>query len=179
MDKKELEKYVRAFKKGDEQAFDILYNETSPAVYYTILSILHDESLSEDIMQETYIKMIEELDRYKGKNEFTAWIKTIARNKALNEYKRRQKEFSVDSAESEYLFDSVHPSSEKEYYLKKLLEDLPKDEREIVLRHVILEDKHKDIAKKLDMPLGTVLWKYQKALKTLRKKGGDDNERTY
>ncbi len=176
---KNLEKAVRAFKKGDENAFDYIYDQTRVPVYYTILAILHDESLAEDIMQDTYLKMIKELENYQEKRQFTAWIKTIARNLALNEYKKRKHELNVDVSESDALFDKVYPQSEKQYYLRKLLEQLPKDERDIVIRHVLLEEKHKDIAKKLDMPLGTVLWKYSKAIKELKRIGGENDGKIY
>lgn len=166
-----LDTYLKRFKEGDEQAFDKLYEATKTAVYYTILSILKDPSLSEDIMQETYIKMIKEMDNYQAKGQFLPWIKTMAYRLAINEYNRNKRHTSVDINESEYLFEGVYGQSEDTYYLQELLKVLPEDEKEIVVRHVILEEKHKDIAAQLDLPLGTVLWKYQKALKTLKKAG--------
>ncbi len=175
---KQLDKAVKAFMKGDEAAFDYIYEHTRVPVYYTILSILKDESLAEDVMQDTYIKMIEQLPKYKPQSQFTAWIKTIARNLALNVYHKRAKEMSVDAHDSEYLFDQVFSRSEDQYFLKELLDTLAQDEKEIVFRHVVMEEKHKDIAKRLDMPLGTVLWKYRKALKYLKKKGGVSHEET-
>ncbi len=168
---KKLDTYVRRFQKGDEKAFDKLYDATKVAVYHTILSILKDPSLSEDIMQDTYIKMIKELDNYQAKGQFLAWIKTIAWRLAINEYNREKRHMSVDAVESEYLFAGVYEQSEDTYYLQELLKILAEDEKEIVVRHVILEEKHKDIAQAMELPLGTVLWKYQKALKALKKAG--------
>ncbi len=173
---KQLDKAVKAFMKGDERAFNYIYEHTRVPVYYTILGILKDKSLAEDVMQDTYLKMIEQLPKYTPKHQFTAWIKTIARNQALNLYNRRAKEQMVDVNESDYLLEKVFSRSEDQYFLKELLATLPADEREIVIAHAVMEEKHKDIAKRLDMPLGTVLWKYRKALKALKKKGGVSHE---
>jgi RNA polymerase sigma-70 factor (ECF subfamily) len=98
---KDLEKLLNTFKKGSEQAFDRLYEETKIPVYYTILSIVKDESLAEDLMQDTYIKMINQLDKYQKKGQFLAWLKTIARNTALNEYNKRKKESTCQAPFSE------------------------------------------------------------------------------
>ncbi len=172
MNNKRLDKHVKAFSMGKEDAFDIIYEETKTVVYYTVLSVLKDESLSEDIMQETYIRMIKSLDQYKYDAGFRAWMKTIAKNLALNEYKRRQKTNHVDQMDNEYLFESVDDNSETKYYLNQLLHSLPDDEKEIVVRHTIYEETHKVIAQSMNIPLGTVLWKYQKALKALKRKDG-------
>lgn len=172
MNNKRLDRYVKAFKMGKEQAFDTIYDETRTVVYYTILGILKDEELSEDIMQDTYIKMINQLDKYQFDAGFRAWMKTIARNLAINEFNRRKKEHSVDATEDEYLFETTEQNSEDRYYLNELLKTLPDDEREIVVRHAMYEETHKSIANDMNMPLGTVLWKYQKALKTMKRKDG-------
>lgn len=173
---KELEKLLKAFKKGSEDAFDRLYEETKTPVYYTILSIVKDESLAEDLMQDTYIKMINQLDKYKQKGQFLAWLKTIARNTALNEYNRRKKEVAIDTSEDEMLFGSQNDSQENRYEVEELLKHLREDEREIVVRHVVYGETHKVIAESMDKPLGTVLWAYRNALKKLKKLGGDSYE---
>ena len=176
MSNKDLEKLLKAFKKGSEQAFDKLYEETKTPVYYTILSIVKDESLAEDLMQDTYIKMINQLDKYKRKGQFLAWLKTIARNTALNEFNRRKKEVAVDTSDSEFLFGGREGSQENRYEVEELLKHLREDEREIVVRHVVYGDTHKVIAKSMNKPLGTVLWAYRNALKKLKKLGGDSHE---
>ncbi len=177
MNKNKLENIVEAFKNGDETAFDRLYEETKTDVYYTILLVLKDPSLSEDIMQDTYLKMIENIQSYKRKGEFKAWLKTIAKRLAINAYNKRKKETPMDAAENPNLFESENRDLEKRYYLEKLLNVLNEEEKTIVIRHAVLGDKHKDIAEDLKKPLGTVLWKYQNALEKMRKEGGEFDER--
>ncbi len=176
MTDKRLDKLVRAFEKGDESAFDALYEATSTDVYYTILMVLKDPSLSEDIMQDTYMKMIESLPKYQAKGEFRAWIKTIAKRRALNVYNERKREGPSDADEGPLSLLSSEDASEKRFYLEELMRILDEEEKEIVIRHAVLGEKHKTIAKTINRPLGTVLWKYQNALKKLRREGGAPDE---
>jgi RNA polymerase sigma-70 factor (ECF subfamily) len=173
MQSRRLTQAVKAFKNGHEDAFDIIYEETKTKVYYTILHVVKDHALAEDLMQETYLKMIEALPTYKTQNQFAAWIGMIAKNLAINTYNKRKKETLVDVSENPYLFGESFEDNEKSYYLNTLLNKLSKDEKEIVIRHVLLDQKHKAIAEALNKPLGTITWMYREALKKLREMDGD------
>ncbi|MCK5731427.1 MAG: hypothetical protein KAH13_00260, partial [Tenericutes bacterium] len=80
-----LEGYIRQLKSGDQNAFDMIYKLTHRKIYFVALPILRDKALAEDIMQDTYLKFLEKLYDYKTKNSL-AYILTIARNLAINEY---------------------------------------------------------------------------------------------
>lgn len=177
MRKNTLEKTVDAFKRGDETAFDVLYEATRIDVYYVILTIIRDPMLAEDLMQDTYMKMIEKLPEYEARGEFKAWLTTLAKNLALNAYNRRKREITLDYEDNAPLFNVVYPDAEKRYEVKGLLDGLEPVEREIVIRHALLDEKHRVIAEHLGMPLGTVLWKYRQAIKKLRKQGGFPDEK--
>lgn len=177
MTKRALNRTVEAFRRGDPHAFDALYEATRVDVYYLILNILRDEGLAEDVMQDTYMKMIEKLPEYEARGEFKAWLMTLAKNLALNAYNRRKREIAVDYDENAPLFEVIYPDSEKRYLVQSLLEKLEPVEREIVIRHALFDEKHRVIAETLGMPLGTVLWKYREAIKKLRKEGGFPGEK--
>ncbi|MFP4077872.1 MAG: RNA polymerase sigma factor [Candidatus Izemoplasmataceae bacterium] len=179
MDEKTLRKYIKAFRRGDESAFDALYDATKTPVYYTILAIVKDESLTEDLMQDTYLKMIKEIDQYTDKGSFVAWLRTIAKNTALNAYKRRSREVDYDIQEGgESIFGQTEDSQEKRYEVEQLLRHLREDEREIIIRHAVMDETHRSIAESMDKPLGTVLWTYRNALKKLKRMGGDPHAKT-
>lgn len=172
MNNKKLDTVIKALKRGDDNAFDIMYEETKSIVFYTALDVLKDRALAEDIMQDTYLKVLKELDRYTFNQGFRGWIKTIAKNISINAYNKRKKEVNVTVDDSPYLFTTDNDDLENRYFLNKLLKTLSDDERQIVMRHAVYQETHKAIASSMDMPLGTVLWKYQQALKKLKKKGG-------
>jgi len=169
MAKDPLKQHVKQLKSGQMDAFDVLYHETKTSVYYTILAILKDPSLSEDIMQETYLKALEKIHQFTPRYKFVTWLTTIAKNLAINEYNKRAREQAIDEQEHDYLFTSSSDAY-KEAMIRELMVHLSEDERLIVLYHIVENYKFKDIAKKLDKPLGTVTWSYQNALKKLRDK---------
>lgn len=168
MTSKELNVLVKELQNGNMSVFDNIYYETKSIVYYTILSILKDSNISEDIMQETYLKALEKIHSYKPKASFKSWIVTIARNLALNEYNKRKRELNVDSQTDEYMFGSVENNSEKELIVKEILLKLKDTEREVVLLHVVGDLKHREISDLLGIPLGTVTWTYNQAIKKLK-----------
>ncbi len=169
MSDQNIKQLVKQLQNGDISVFDELYYATKNIVYYTILSILRDQSSSEDIMQETYLRALEKIHSYKpSKYTFKAWIVTIARNLALNEYNKRKREFKIDVNSEEFMLGSTEDKSEKQYIIKEILSHLKDEEREIVLMHVVGNLKHREIAKILDIPLGTVTWKYNDSIKKLK-----------
>lgn len=154
--------------KGDENAFEIIYNETKDRVFYTVLAILRDYPLAEDIMQDTFIKVRQNVSSYRAGSNPIGWIITIARNLALNEYKKRTRETPVDTDQSDYLFKDYTIDNSSTYAVQSMLKVLDVREREIVILHTISGFKHKEIARIMNTPLGTVLWLYNRAMKKLR-----------
>ena len=84
MTSKELNLLVKSLQNGNMTVFDSIYHETKGIVYYTILNILKDKSLSEDIMQDCYLKALEKIHSFKPTFSFKSWIVVSARNLALN-----------------------------------------------------------------------------------------------
>ncbi len=165
---KELNKLVKRLQNGEMDVFDPIYYETKSLVYYTILSIVKDNSLSEDLMQETYLKALNKIHSFKPRFSFASWIVMIARNLAINEYNRRKRELSFDPSVDEYIFGKEESISEKQLIVKEMMEKLKPVEREIVILHVIGDLKHREIADIVKKPLGTVTWMYNEAIKKLR-----------
>jgi len=172
LDKKLLEKSMQQMQTGNEQAFERVYNLTKKTVFFVILSIIKDYQLAEELMQDTYIKIRKNICSYKENTNALAWITVLARNTALNAYNKRKKEVITDEEDNEFLF---HNNTENDLLdnmlLKKLLTKLQFDERQVVILHT-LGYKHKEIAKHLKKPLGTVLWIYSKAIKKMKKEVG-------
>lgn len=162
----DFEEYLEALKQKDDEAFAFIYNETKYGVYALILSIIKDRSLAEDIMQETYLAMLEKIDTYKLGTNFRNWLLTIARNKAIDYYRKRQREDLVDP---EDLLISNEARGENAALLSEVLDLLDDNERSILLLHIVEKMKHREVSEVLNLPLGTTLWLYQRALAKIRK----------
>jgi len=164
MTNKELDKCIISFLKGDEASFDLIYEETKKTVYLSIYTIIKDQSTIEDLMQDTYMKAISALNYYKIGTNFKAWIARIARNNALNYIKRKNREEIIDQDERAEVFGTT----KENYFLDFATRSLTKIEKDIIVYRIVLDLKFKEIADILEIPLGTVYWNYQNAIKKIK-----------
>ena len=160
---------------GDKTALSDLYIKTSNAVYCFALSILRDTETAQDIMQETYIQVWRSAKTYKpcGKDP-VPWVLGIAKYIAYAHIRTQQKhaEWS-DSIPEPADPKNCFADSENKILANALLSKLGEDERQIVTLYITAGLKHREIAKLLDMPLSTVINKYNRSLKKLEKLAGD------
>ena len=163
-----LDTAMQALKEGNIDAFEYIYNETKRVVFYCAFSILKDRGLAEDIMQNTYIKVKQYCHSYQKGTKPIAWITTIARNLSINEHNRRKRELYTDF--SDYNQHGTYSISDDKMVLASAFKYLNERESQIVIMHVLGGLKHREIAEIFNMPLGTVLFKYNSALKKLRKR---------
>lgn len=176
MDKSVIEKLMIRLIDGDDTAFNEIYALTSKQVFAVIFGIVKDQSLANDLTQDTFIKIKKSIGQYKpGSNGF-AWILTIARNMALNEYRKRKHEVYVDFAAEEYKYGHYEMETKETPTLDLAKKILRENEFEVLTLHLMSDMKHKDIAKQLDKPLGTVLWLYNNALQKLKKALKEENK---
>lgn len=163
-----LNKAIKKIKLKDEEAFEFLYNETKGIVFAIIISILKDHNLAEDAMQDTYIKMVKSINSFNTKLNFKTWISTIARNTAIDYYRKKKKSYSVDIHDSEYLFPLEKSEVTNEYNANFLLSLLNDDERQVVILYAMEDFKHREISEILDKPIGTITWLYNNAMKKMK-----------
>jgi len=170
-----IDEYIDRIKHKDNEAFEYIYELTKRGVYAMIISIVKDHQATEDLMQDTYIKMLKNIDQFIPGRNINSWIVQIAKNTALDYYRKHQKTQLTDPLENMNLLDTVQqePSS-TDYSLEEMIKPLDSDERQIVLLHIVSNMKFKTIAETMNKPLGTILWIYQKALKKIKKSIGED-----
>ena len=170
MDRITLDNLMLHIARGDEVAFEELYNQTRSGLYSFILSICKNHHLAEDVMQNTYIRIRLSANMYKAGSNTLAWIYTIAKNLTLNELNKQKHEMSIDFDDKgskiggQYTIDDK-VSSPLLNVMKKVLNE---SEAQIISLHLISGFKHREIAEMLDKPLGTVLWTYKNALNKIK-----------
>lgn len=159
---KELDKLVQRYCEGDKETFDAIFNETKKTVYLSIRAILSDAVAIEDLVQDTYMKALDNLEKYQYGSNFKAWIGKIARNIAINYFNREKKleHLEIDDP----IFNKESNESKLSYYLS-LLEGI---EREVVIYHLLLDMKFKDIAQMLEVSTSHAFQIYKKALKKIK-----------
>lgn len=155
---------------NDIEAFEELYTVTERSVYSFALSILRDHEDAMDVLQDTYLKIRGAAHLYKPMGKPMAWVFTITRNLAMSKLRttRRTDSISEEDLEDNLSFSYVTDRDDK-MVLQAALNILDTEEREIILLHAISGFKHREIAANLGLSLGTVLSKYNRGLKKLKK----------
>ncbi|MDZ5712686.1 RNA polymerase sigma factor [Jeotgalibacillus haloalkalitolerans] len=150
------------------EEFKQLFSDHKKHVFAMALSVLRDFELAEDVMQEVFIKLFQHM-KYNDISNTKAWLISVSRNTALDLYRKKRRELT---GFDEAYFEQVPYLSEDpldKIVLAKYLALLNAEERQIVVMKDISGLKHREIAKILDIPLGTAIWKYNRALKNMKK----------
>jgi len=154
---------------NDGAAFRELYQQTSGTVYGFAMSILRNRHDAEDVMHDAFIKIYTGAVSYKPSGNPMAWILTIVRNLCLNRI--RAGKVCEDLSEYDDLAGAAGDSDTvlDRMVLETAMNVLDAEERQIVILHSMTGFRHREIAEILDLPTGTVLSKYSRAMKKLRK----------
>lgn len=168
INEKELHQIFEDLKQNKEKSFNELYEKYNKLIYCIAFSILKNKENSEDIVQIVFTKIYKlEKEKLPTSNE-ASWLYSLTKNEALNYIRKQKNDMSLD--ELDYIayedreFEKI---IDKDTY-NRMMEKLDKEEKEIVSLKILADMKFKDIAKLLNMPIGTVQWKYYTALHSLK-----------
>jgi RNA polymerase sigma-70 factor, ECF subfamily len=130
---------VSRAKAGDQEALRFLYVRYADNVYGYVRSIVHDHYEAEDVTQHVFAKLMTALPKYEAREvPFAAWILRVARNVALDHMRRRRAIPCDEVRELDDRLDDQGEAQETSLTLREALDDLPEDQREvIVLRHLV------------------------------------------
>ena len=168
MDKKKLDRLMNLVALGNEEAFSELYYNTSKGIYAFIYPYFNDSSLTEDALQEIYMMVKDKAYMYKKGSDARAWLFQLAKNHSLNMlYKMKRENEKVDMLSSN--IEDKHETKYDNTLFIIMQHTLTDEEYQIVIRHVLMGYKHREIARDLNIPLGSVTTKYKNALEKLRK----------
>ncbi|MDR0222887.1 MAG: RNA polymerase sigma factor [Oscillospiraceae bacterium] len=164
----EITAALDALRGGDKKAFEELYNNLRVPAYTIIYRIMWDKSAAEDILQEFFIKLYFSPPEPSVKNP-RAYIFRTARNLATDALRKRQKCLSLDEMEDTVPDNGLYGANDLKIAVNDALKSLPEDESQIVTLRAMGELKFREISEIMKIPLGTALWKYQKAIGKLKK----------
>ncbi|MGG7176774.1 RNA polymerase sigma factor [Clostridium paraputrificum] len=163
-----LDDWLVKSKDGDDESLGRLYSELKRPIFVLALSIVNDYQVAEDILQETFIKIMNNSEGYKKGSNAKAWIMTIARNISLNHLKKvKREEIRDDLAISGDGNFTEEVESTMEFL--RLIEELNQEEKEIVALRLSAGISHMQISKLLNISLLNVRAKYSRAIKKLKK----------
>ncbi|MDX9691710.1 MAG: RNA polymerase sigma factor [Acholeplasmataceae bacterium] len=162
------QKYIDMLIKKDEQAFELIYQRTKKGVYSVAFSIVKSHQITEDLMQDVYMKMMKTIDQYQKNTNFYNWLLQMTKNTALDYYRKYSKQIHLDTEDFNQTFRSTENQPDEETKFNQIINVLDEEEKMIVFLKVVDEMKHKDIAKLLNKPIGTIQYIYNQAIKKMQ-----------
>jgi len=172
---------VRDYVGGDENSLSILIKRHQSKIYGFIYSKVTDRDIADDIFQDTFIKVIKTLksNSYNEEGKFLPWVMRISHNLIVDHFRRNKKmpmyreteEFSIFSimtdnspnVENRIITDQV------ENDLKRIIEQLPDDQKEVLQMRIYQDLSFKEIADLTGVSINTALGRMRYALMNLRK----------
>jgi len=173
---------VQRYLGGDYTSLEILIHRYKDKIFSYILMTVKNHHLAEDIFQDTFIKVVRSLNlgKYTDNGKFISWAMRIAHNLIIDHYRREKNmnTFSNDASEVDH-FNSPKFSDENiedfminEQILSEvrvLVEELPDDQKQVVIMRHYLGLSFKEIADQTDVSINTALGRMRYALINLRK----------
>ena len=156
-------------KNGDNEAIKNLYIELKKPIFILALSILNDYYAAEDILQETFIKVMSNPHGYKSGSNAKAWIFTVTRNMCLNYIKKNKKEELKEEFFEKSDEISITENIESSIEFLRMIEPLEKDEKQIIALRLSARLSYKQIAEILNLSILNSRAKYSRGIKKLRK----------
>lgn len=162
-------KLIKKIKKGNQQAFRILYDRYANYALRTAYAITRSRSDAADVVQETFIKVYRNIDTFDLNKAFKPWFYRILINESRRFLKKNSRESVTTS--SDVLLDYLHQSqNEMKSYenLNIALEYLPENTRTLLILKYLNAFTEKEIADMLELNLSTVKSRLYKARNDLR-----------
>lgn len=168
---------------GNNRAFDLLLSRNEVKLFSYILFMVHDQEKANDIFQETFVKVISKLQKrqYVVNGKFGAWCMRIAHNVMMDMYRENRSKHIIDASEDNDLSNIsgdvvLMGNAEDELVnsqvlsdVKKMMEQLPPVQREVVYMRYYQQLSFKEIAEMTGVSINTSLGRMRYAILNLRR----------
>ena len=172
---------VSNYIQGDEKALEVLINRHNQRISSFIYSKVLDRDVTEDIFQDTFIKVIKTLKKgsYSEEGKFLPWVMRIAHNLVIDHFRRNKRMPMFEGSDDFNIFSVIGDdklNAEKQLIkdqvdndLRALIEELPDDQKEVLLMRIYKDMSFKEISENTGVSINTALGRMRYALINLRK----------
>lgn len=172
---------VALYLKGDSKSFEALMQKHKNKIFAFILSKIRNRDLAEDIFQDTFIKVINSLQKgkYNEEGKFLPWVMRIANNLVIDYFRKSKKMRTIAPTDNFDIFDILQDGEKNiednlvnnqiHKDLRKLIEHLPEDQKEVLKMRYYAELSFKEISESTGVSINTALGRMRYALINLRK----------
>ena len=167
---------IEEYRRGDKNAFAELFKKYKNTVYNFIFRLVGNPDIAEDLLENTFIKMIKSLDKYKERNKFKQWLFTIANSVTMDYLRKKKREYIVDPIEEWMELSDASPSpqflleqKEMANLIENKISNLPPKQKQVFIMRQESDLTFKEIAEILECPISTVLSRMHNAVLNLRR----------
>jgi len=175
------EELVKGYLQGDEECLRLLIKRYQRKLFSYILFMVKDRALAEDIFQDTFYKVISTLKggKYHEEGKFYPWVVRISRNLVIDHFRKIKKMTVVTDSDGNDLLGKIKiaernredeiTEQENHYMLKKLINSLPPEQKEVLILRHYADLSFKEIADLTHVSINTSLGRMRYALINMRK----------
>jgi len=172
---------IQAYLGGEEKAFGVLLNRHKSKIYTSIYLFVKDESLANDIFQDTFIKIVDTIrkGKYNDEGKFLQWALRIGYNLCVDQHRRTKRVTFVAPNEEFDIFDVIQdPSrnaeatimrSQTHKRVREIIDQLPEEQREVLILRHYADLSFKEIADLTRVSINTALGRMRYAIINMRK----------
>jgi len=172
---------VSSYINGDERSLSVLIKRHKQKIYSFIYSKVFDRDVTEDVFQDTFIKVIRtlKLGKYNEEGKFLPWVMRIAHNLVIDHFRKNNRMPKFDNSNDFNIFSVLSDSSlnaeksiikgQVEEDVKRLIEELPDDQKEVLIMRMYNDMSFKEISENTGVSINTALGRMRYALINLRK----------
>jgi len=172
---------VTQYIQGNEACLEMLINRHKDRIFTTIILIVKDSYIAEDLFQETFIKIIKNLKKgtYNEEGKFLPWAIRIARNMAIDYFRKMKRMPTVTRSDGEDVFRKIKLAvdnreeqmirHEKESMVRAVINKLPEEQRQVLILRHYGDLSFKEIAAMTGVSINTALGRMRYALNNMRK----------
>jgi RNA polymerase sigma-70 factor (ECF subfamily) len=172
---------IQSFQEGNTRAFDALLDRHQERIYNTILFMVKDSYLAEDLIQEIFIKIIDNLKqrKYNEEGKFLPWALRISHNFCVDHFRKVKRTPTIKTSDDQDLFEVINHSDHSADYkmtrkqthqnIQQLVDLLPEEQREIIVLRHYAHLSFKEIATMTNCSINTALGRMRYGLINLRK----------
>ena len=170
------------YRQGNEGAFEVLVHRYKSRIFTAIHLIVRDRYVAEDLLQETFIKAVRTIreGRYNEEGKFFPWLSRIAHNMAIDHFRRNRRYPQIILKDGSNVFNSMKFSEgsaesaqvamENKSWVRRCIQELPQEQREVVIMRHYFELSFQEIADRTGVSINTALGRMRYALINMRKR---------
>lgn len=167
INEKELHELFYRWKENEKEAYEKLYQKYASLVYRIACTVLKNKENAEDVMQNVFVKLAN-LPKEKLPTKCEAsWLYSVTKNEAISYLRKNKEILPIEEVSKERKEDELEEFMQRDSY-ETMISYLENKEKQIISLKVEMGLSFKEIASLLNMPMGSVQWKYYKSLHSLK-----------